>query len=244
MKKMLLKKWWNILKIKTPDGHDLEINSIKNFKTVVKATFTEAAEDTWGPAQRKSYVRTEHKAGPTGGPHNFWLTFRHDLDPQNRKVYNFIFNHEGTTLLHFYGPGINWDANKEFSNEAEFYSELRLAVREELRTLTVQDTARIELETGLTEGDIKRELEAANPGFLYVQGQMVRDPLAPAAEIDENRVVAVRHNVPERTVGDASREQVPPQPTPPKTKKPRKLGTTRGKARSMSERRKAEEGNE
>ena len=241
---MLLKKWWNILKIKTPDGHDLEINSIKNFKTVVKATFREASDDVWGPAQREPYIRTEHKAGPTGGPHNFWLTFRHYLDPEERKVYNFIFNHEGTTLLHFYGPGINWDADKEFSNEAEFYSELRLAVRDELRTMTVRDPAGLELETGLTEADIKRELEAANPGFIYTQGRMERDPLAPETEIDETQVIAVRHRVPKRTVGDASREHKPPPPTPPKTTKPRKLGTTRGKARSMSDRRKAEEGNE
>ena len=72
---------------------------------------------------------------------------------------------------------------------------------------------------------------------------MERNPLAPETEIDETQVIAVRHRVPKRTVGDASREHKPP-PTPPKTTKPRKLGTTRGKARSMSERRKAKDGNE
>lgn len=232
--------WWNLLKIKTPEGHDLEINNIPNFKKVVRAAFDEASDDVWGPAGRyKPYVRMEHKRGPTGGQHNFWATFRHDLDPNNRKVFNFIFNHEGTTLLHVYGPGMNWDADKVFANEVEFYSEFREALREELRSTKITVPRDIELETGQTEADIKRELEAANPGYLYINGRMVRDEEATLEEaIEDDRIIGVQHDTTQRNIGTAARENRQPirQRRKPKKSKPRKLGTTRGKPVSVSER--------
>lgn len=236
---MLLRKWWNILKIKTPDGLDLEINSIANLKTAIKAIFREASGEVWGPAGREPYIRTKHKEGPTGGQHNFWLTFRHYLSPSERKVYNFIFNHEGTVLLHFYGPGINWGADKELTNEAEFYSELREAVRNELRNTKITATRELVLETGKTEADIKRELEAANPGYKYINGRMVRDEEATLEEaIEDDRIIGVQHDTTQRNVATAARENIRPirQRRKPKKSKPRNLATTRGKPVSVSER--------
>jgi len=220
-----INKWWSILlKIKTPDGHNLEISNLKNMKTMVKTIFREASDEVWGPAGRQPYIRTEHLRSTAGGPYNFWLTFRLKEDSDDRKVYNFILNHEGTTLLHFYGPGIVWGNDKVFSNEAEFYSELRIAIRDEIRTITIRDPKSIELETGKSELDIKLELEAANPGYKYINGRMEPDP-------DSGT---------ERTVSFASKEPrviIPKSTkTKPKTRKQRRLPTTRGRAVSNTER--------
>lgn len=209
--KEMVSNWFNVLKIKTPDGAWL-INSAGSF-TEWKKRLQKLLEDvvlqefkaTSTRASERSRVRVTQD--PVGNPRTklldsdetiYQVSFRHPFTEVSCSI-DFLFkeNPEADNLYYVtaigynLGPNFVYDINYEVGNEGAFLEEIVDRVGEYMETSKPQGGGQIpsieEEEGRKTQAQINQELARGNPGYFMIEGSM-RDRAWISKEVARRKV--------------------------------------------------------
>ena len=192
----MVSNWFNILKIKTPDGAWL-INSAGSFQEW-KKRLQKLLEDVVLQEFKATSTRDKERSrvrvtqDPVGNPRTkllesdetiYQVSFRHPFTEVSCSI-DFLFkkNPEADNLYYVtaigynLGPNFVYDINYEVGNEGAFLEEIVDRVGEYMETSKPQGGGQIpsieEEEGRKTQAQLAQELARENPGYQMVEGQM------------------------------------------------------------------------
>jgi len=205
--------WWSIIKnvekIRTSSGNRLRVADVGAFRRRIRIVLSTLRGVDTRKDTRDSVTRVRIDEVREKNPKLLHLMIGvvpDGFDPSQRQRYHIMMieNDEGDyEYLRVYGPG--FIANDEDVYESEY--EIIMAINEAIEELeydTVREVIDLNVkgEDEKTTREIAAELEAANPGYKYVNGRLIRKPrdeyLADMKEYNQEEVNQNMNTIEER----------------------------------------------
>lgn len=234
--------WFNILKIKTPDGAWL-INSAEDFEQwkerlqvlLEKVVLQEFRGSSTRLTERSRVRVTQNPKGNYRTRHLesdeklYHVSFRHPFTEVSCSL-DFIFKENPDADNLYYvkvigenlGPNFVYNIDYVVGNEGAFLEEISNRVGEYMETSKPQGGGKIpELEEGRkTQAQINEELARENPGYFMIEGSM-RDRAWISREVAKRKISLESFLAQNNITMEQYSTGMPPPPPPPPQEKPR-----------------------
>jgi hypothetical protein len=205
--------WWNVIKnvekIRTSSGNRLRVADVGAFRRRIRIVLSTLRGKDIRRKTRDTVTRVRIDEVREKNPKLLHLmvgVVPDGFDPSQRQRYHIMMieNDEGDyEYLRVYGPGFIANDEDVYESEYDLIMGINDAI-EELEYDTVREVIDLNVkgEDEKTIREVAAELEAANPGYKYVNGRLIRKPrdeyLADMKEYNQEEVNQNMNTIEER----------------------------------------------
>ncbi|MAL11286.1 MAG: hypothetical protein CMF74_16685 [Maricaulis sp.] len=205
--------WWGVIKsvekIRTSSGNRLRVADVGAFKRRARIVLSTLRGADTRKETRDTVTRVRIDEVREKNPKLLHLRIGvvpDGFNEKNRQYYHIMMvenEDEDYEYLRVYGPGFVANDDDEYESEYEIIMAINEAI-EELEYESVREVIDLNVkgEDEKTTREIAAELEAANPGYRYVNGRLIRKPrdeyLADMKEYNQEEVNQNMNTIEER----------------------------------------------